>query len=155
MGTRTLKRPGKRPIAAIIALVLLFPAVLVAAGCDSNTPEGAVEKMLGAWEAHDWEAYKSAIVPGQKLSKAKDEIAKQEFEGQKLKFEGIKTKTQIDSKDKNKAAVTLTDGKITVTAKVLGKQKTETQDFAKMDPKARPVYDVSRINGVWYVDMML
>ncbi|MHB8895984.1 MAG: hypothetical protein ACYC99_12530 [Candidatus Geothermincolia bacterium] len=155
MGKKSIRRPAVWVVALLMAVLVAAP-VLLASGCGSgNTPEGAVQKLLSAWQALDWQGYKNAIAPGQKLTKDQEEIAKQKFKGIKVKYENIKTQTQIDPKDKNKATVTLVSGKATYTADILGKQKTETQDIARMDPKARPVYDVVKINGVWYVDTTL
>lgn len=155
MGTKTIRRPLAGTISLVLAALIAATALFALAGCASNTPEGAVQKLLSAWQALDWQAYKTAVTPGQKLTKDQEELAKQKFQQVKVKFQDVKTQTQVDPKDKNKATVTLVSGKATYTADILGKQKTEVQDIAKQDPKVRSVYDVVKINGVWYVDTTL
>lgn len=155
MGANGIRRPRVRITCVLFAALVMVAALLAGAGCGGSTPESAVQKLLSAWQSLDWEAYKSAVTPGQKLTKDQEELAKQKFKQIKVKFDDIKTETKYDPKDKNKATVTLVGGKATYTADILGKQRTETQDIAKQDPKTRSVYDVVKINGVWYVDTTL
>jgi hypothetical protein len=155
MGTSSIRRPAAGIIALSCALLLAVPLLLAVAGCGGSTPQSAVQNFLSAWQSLDWQAYKNAIAPGQKLTKDQEELAKQKFQQIKVKFQDLKMQTQNDPKDKNKATVTLTGGKATYTADILGKQRTETQDISKEDPKTRPVFDAVKINGVWYVDTTL
>lgn len=134
--------------------MLAAPAML--AGCGGSSPEGAVNKYLGAWQAMDWNAYKASVLPGNaKLTRDQEELAKQKFEQIKVKLDGIKMKTEYDKKDKNKAVVNLTDGTITYKATILGKPKEEPQPISKMPKESRPAFDVVKVNGIWYVDMKL
>jgi len=142
-------------MALALAILIVIPLVLLLSGCGGDTPQGAVQKFFSSWQAGDWNAYKQAVIPGQNLTKDQEELAKQKFNQIKVKFQDLKTEVKTDPKDKNKATVSLTGGKITYTADILGKQQSETQDIAKMDPKDRPFYDVVKINGVWYVDYKL
>jgi hypothetical protein len=89
------------------------------------------------------------------LTKDQEELAKQKFQQIKVKFQDVKMQTKFDPKDKNKATVSLVSGKITDTADILGKQRTDTVDISKMDPNSRPVYDAVQVNGVWYVNTSL
>lgn len=155
MSTSGLRKTTAFTISILFALLVVVPCLLGAAGCGSDSPQSAVQRFLSAWQALDWQSYKKAIVPGQKLTKDQEELAKQKFQQVKVKFQDIKTVTKIDPKDKNKATVTLVSGKITDTADILGKQRTDTIDIAKMDPNTRPVYDAVQVNGVWYVNTSL
>jgi hypothetical protein len=103
----------------------------------------------------DWNAYKQAVVPRERnLEKGLDELAKQKFQQVRVKFDGIKMKTVYDEKDKNKAAVVLDGGKMTINAKILGENKTETRDVLKM-PKEERTFETLKIDGVWYVNIKL
>ena len=144
----------RKAVLAVLAVLLVAP--FLAAGCAENTPEGALNKYLGAWQDSDWKAFKESVAPEKrKLNKVQDELARQKFQQVKVKLDGIKMVTAYDKKDKNRAVVTLNDGRITYTAKVLGENKTETQDIGKMPEKERPYFGVVRVDGTWYVDMDL
>ena len=134
-----------------VASILIAP--MLAAGCGSNTPGGAVNKYFSAWQSGDWESFKAAVVH-QDLTKEQEALAKQKFEQTKVKFEGTKMTTEYNQKDKNKARVMVTDGTVTYTAKILGKPETETREFKKLEKEQR-TYDIVKVNGVWYVDTKL
>jgi hypothetical protein len=155
MKTSSLRRHTAVTISLMLALLVVVPCLLAAAGCGGDSPQSAVQRFLSAWQALDWNAYKNVVAPGQKLTKDQEELAKQKFQQIKVKFQDIKLETKIDPKDKNKATVTLVSGKITDTADILGKQRTDTVDVAKMDANSRPVYDAVQVNGVWYVNTSL
>ena len=72
----------------------------------------------------------------------------------KVKYQDIETETKYDKNDKNKAAVVMTDGKVTATAKIGGELQTQTMDIKKLEEPER-TYDTVRINGVWLVDTKL
>jgi hypothetical protein len=130
-------------------------ASVVLAGCGDNTPEGAVGKLMNAWQDMDWQAYKAAVIPAESdLPKDLEELAKQAFQQVRVKFDGIKMKTVYDEKDKNKAAVILDGGKMTINAKILGENKKETRDILKM-PKEERTYETQKVDGVWYVNIKL
>lgn len=144
----------KKTVLAVLAVLLIAPFGL--AGCAEKSPEGALNGYLSAWQDSDWTAFKESVAPQKrKLSEVQEELAKQKFKQVKVKLDGIKMTTEYDKKDRNKAVVTLTDGKITYTAKVLGENKTETQDIGKMPEKERPYFGVVKVDGTWYVDMDL
>jgi hypothetical protein len=127
----------------------------VLTGCGDNSPGGAVGRLLSAWQGMDWNAYKQAVVPAERnLPKDLDELAKQKFRQVRVKLEGIKMKTSYDAKDKNKATVVLDGGKMTIKAKILGEDKTETRDVIKM-PKEERTFETRRVKGVWYVNIKL
>jgi uncharacterized membrane protein YvbJ len=143
-------------VAVILAVGLLVVACATLVGCNSNSPAGAVDKYLSAWQNSDWTAIKASVAPAKRnLTKVQDELAKQKFQQTKVKLDGISTATEYDKNDKNKAVVTLTNGKITYTAEILGKSKTETQDIGKMPVDQRPFFDTVKVNGVWYVNFNL
>lgn len=144
-------------IAVLVILVLALATPLLLTGCESNTPEGAVSKFLGAWQDLNWDAYKKSVAPAnQKLTKEQEELAKKNFEQIKVKLDNIKMSTTYDQQDKNKAKVDLTGGTITYTAKILGEvQTSKPEDIAKMDPSTRPFYNTVKVDGVWYVDQKL
>jgi hypothetical protein len=148
--------PGKRVLILLaLSLVVLMTAPVMLAGCGDNSPEGVVGKLLNAWQGMDWNAYKQAVVPRERnLEKGLDELAKQKFQQVRVKFDGIKMKTVYDEKDKNKAAVVLDGGKMTINAKILGENKTETRDVLKM-PKEERTFETLKIDGVWYVNIKL
>ena len=137
----------------VLVLSLLLALAVLLTGCGSNTPEGAVKKYLGAMQSGDWEAYKAAVVP-QELTKEQEELARGAFKQVKVKVDGLKMETRYDESDKNKAAVILTDGKITYTAKILGETKSDTRDMKKVEKENRTL-DTVRVKDVWYVDTKL
>jgi len=153
MNTRNRNRTARNVVAVVVAILLAVPALLLVAGCGSNTPQGAVQNFFSAWQENNWEAYKKAVNPNQELTKNQEALAKLKFEQIKVKFQDLKMQSKTDAKDPNKATVTLTGGKISYTADILGKQQTDTQDISKQ--KDRPVFDTVKINGVWYVDYPL
>jgi len=141
----------KRALVGLV-LVVIVSISLLGAGCGGNTPEGAAKKFLDAWSSGNWESFKKTVLPEDaKLTKEEDELARQMFEQVKVKFNGIKMKTTYDSKDKNKATVELTGGKIFFTAKISGKVETRSEDIAKMDKSSRPSLACMRRNGTWFV----
>lgn len=110
---------------------------------------------MNAWQDMDWQTYKAAVIPAERdLPKGLEELAKQKFQQVRVKFDGIKMKTVYDEKDKNKAAVVLDGGKMTIKAKILGESKTETRDILKMSKEER-TYETHKVNGVWYVNIKL
>ena len=153
MNTRNRNRTARNVVAVVVALLLAVPALLLVAGCGSNTPQGAVQNFFSAWQENNWEAYKKAVNPNQELTKNQEALAKLKFEQIKVKFQDLKMQSKTDAKDPNKATVTLVGGKIIYTADILGKQQTDTQDISKQ--KDRPVFDAVKINGVWYVEYPL
>lgn len=150
-----VKAAAPRAVLAVLVLALAIPFLLT--GCESNTPEGAVSKFLGAWQDLNWDAYKKSVAPeNQKLTKEQEELAKKNFEQIKVKLDDVKMATTFDEQDKNKAKVDLTAGTITYTAKILGEvQTSEPEDIAKMDPATRPFYNTVNVDGTWYVDQKL
>lgn len=150
-------RARKLVTALVIACMMVLPLVALA-GCSGggNTPEGAVQKFLNAWQSGNWEAFKASVTPAKRnLTKVQETLAKQKFQQVQVKFDGIKMATAVNKDDANKATVTLTNGKVTYTAEILGKKKTDTQDIGKDDPATRPKYDTLKVNGVWLVDTNL
>lgn len=147
--------PGKKGIrfAVILLLSSILIAPLVAAGCGSSgTPEAGAKRYLKAMQDLNWEEYKASHKPGQKLTAEQEELAKQEFEQVKIKCEDFTYKTDYDKKDKNKAVVTVTGGKITYTADILGEEKTETTDIKGMPEEERPSFNMIKVKDIWYVD---
>jgi hypothetical protein len=145
----------RRPAAAavVVALLLGLLSVTVLVGCGKNTPEGAVSKYINALQSGDWEAFKATVV-SQNLSKEQDALAKDKFEQVKIKFEDVELATTYDKSDKNKAVVVMTDGKVTTTAKILGKDQTETVNIKKLDEPSR-TYETVKVKDVWIVDTKL
>jgi hypothetical protein len=150
-GPASLKRSS--PAAFIIALVVSLLAVSMLVSCESNSPEGAVRKYLNAMQSGNWNAFKAAVVK-QNLTEVENALAKTKFEQTKVKYQDIKIETKYDKNDKNKAAVVMTDGKVTITAKIGGEPQTQTMDIKKLEEPER-TYDTVRINGVWLVETKL
>lgn len=153
-------KPGSIVALALAALIAALACSMALAGCGSNTPDGAVRKFLAAWQAGDWNAFKASIAPQRRnLSKDQEDLAKQEFDQIKVKFNDIRSRTVYDPKGKNKATVTLTGGKITITTEVLGQKKTETRDVAPKDKQGKALQEsawpVVKVDEVWYVDTPL
>lgn len=138
---------------AVFVMVTLLVPVLMAGCAGGNSPGGAVDKYFRAWQSGDWNAYKAAVVP-QQLTKDQEALAKEKFQQVKVKVEGLQTSTELDNKDKNKAKVVMTNGKITYTAPILGEKKTDTQDFKTL-PKEQRTLDVVKVKDTWYVDNTL
>jgi hypothetical protein len=144
----------KKSVPVVAAAVLLWLLVVsVLAGCGSNTPQGAVSRYLNTLQSGDWEAFKATVVP-QNFTKEQNALAKDKFEQMKVKFEDVETRTMYDQSDKNKATVVMTGGKVTTTANILGKEKTETVDIKKLDKPGR-TYETVRKDGNWVVDTKL
>lgn len=146
-----------RPAFILLALSLavLLSSLVVLSGCGENSPSGAVGKLLDAWQGMDWNAYKQAVVPSERnLPEDLESLAKQKFEQVQVKLQGVKMSTSYDEKDKNRATVVLDGGKITIRAKILGENKTETREVAKM-PKEERTFEARKVNGVWYVNIKL
>ena len=87
MSARNRRQKGASAVAVAVALTLVVPTLLVLAGCGGNTPEGAVQNFFNAWQSLNWEAYKNAVNPGQKLTKNQEELAKLKFKQIKVKFQ--------------------------------------------------------------------
>lgn len=134
--------------------VLLAICTALLPGCGGNSPEGAVNKYLSSWQALDWKAFESSVAPANRLSGTDEQRAEVYLTQIPVEFKDVKFKTTYDPNDKNKAKVLITGGSVTYKPKVLGEQKTDTKDFAKIAEDAR-TYDTVRINGVWYVDTEL
>ncbi|MFH1151187.1 MAG: hypothetical protein V1748_12010 [Actinomycetota bacterium] len=141
------------PVTAATVLVVVALAASLT-GCGGDSPEGAVNKYLSAWQALDWNAFESSVAPDNRLSGQDEEEAKIYLEQIPVEFKDIKLSTTLDPKDKNKAKVVITGGTVTYKPKIIGKEKTDTKDFSKIAEDAR-TYDVVRINGVWYVNTEL
>lgn len=148
--------PGKpRLILLALTLVVLMTASVALAGCGDSSPEGAVSKLISAWQDMDWDAYKASVVPAERnLSKDQETLAKQKFQQVQLKYDDVEMKTTYDPKDKNKATVVLVGGKITVKAKILGEYKTETKDVRELTDEEK-TYETLKVDGVWYVNIKL
>jgi len=111
MKTRNRRRTATNAVAVAVALLLVMPALLAIAGCGGNTPQGAAQNFFSAWQANNWEAYKKAVNPNQKLTKNQEALAKLKFQQIKVKFQDLKMQSKADAKDPNKAAVTLVGGR--------------------------------------------
>ncbi|MBU4173338.1 MAG: hypothetical protein KKB90_01555 [Actinobacteria bacterium] len=140
----------KKLFTLVLAVALVAPALLV--GCGGSSPEGAVKAYLKAWQELDWEALKASVAPQRReLTKDQEELTKIEFEQVKISMDGLKMQTVYSEEDKKKAAVMLTEGKITYTVNILGEEKTETKDISKLSKEER-TYATIEVDGVWYVD---
>jgi len=148
----TLKKRSLMVAPALALLIAALACSLLLVGCGNSTPDSGMKKFLAAWQAADWEAYKAAVAPADRnLSKDQEDLAKQKFESVKAKFADVQTKTTVDPKDKNKATVGFTGGKITITAPILGENKTQTRNLVDMKWN----WPMVKVNGVWYVDTQL
>lgn len=148
-------KPNRRsmPPAAVLAVVALA-AFSVLCGCRGSSPEAAVEQYFEAWSESDWELYRDSVLVNTKKPAVFDEdTAKQEFERIRLRAEGLEMETAYDKEDGDIAVATLVKGKITLTAKLLGKDKTETLDIATMESEDRPTFKLRKQGGKWYVDV--
>jgi hypothetical protein len=147
-----LEHSGKFVLTLLIAALLAVSALALGCG-GGNTPESAVNQYFDAWQSGDWEAFKDAVVP-QKLTEDQEALAEEKFKQVKVKVDGLKMSTEYDKDDSSKASVVLTDGKITWTAKILGKTQTDVEDIKKEEKEFR-TYNVIKVDGVWYVDTKL
>lgn len=146
---------NRREAVLLLALTLAVGLLLTGpiAGCGGSDPQSAVRSYFSAWQGGDWEAFKQAVAP-QELTEDQEALAKEKFGQVKVKVEGLKMQTTLDTKDKNKAVVVLTDGKITYSARILGKDQTEVQDMKKVEKELR-TFTVIRVDGSWHVDTKL
>lgn len=136
----------------MLVLVVALAAPVLLAGCGGSSPEGAVTEYLKAWQELDWDALKASVAPQRReLTKDQEELTKMEFEQVKTSMDGLKMQTVYSEEDKKKAAVVLTEGKITYTVNILGEEKTETKDISKLSKEER-TYATIEVDGVWYVD---
>jgi len=150
-----MTRKGFRKLLALV-LALAIIAPVTATGCGGSSPEDAVRRYLNAWQDLDWEAFKESVAPQHReLTKEQDELGKMEFEQVKVVFDGLKMKTNYSKDDDKKAAVVLTDGKITITLSVIGEMKTETRNIKDMSEEEERTYPTVEVDGVWYVDKEL
>jgi len=139
-------------------LAVLLSAGILVAGCggEENTPEGAVQKFLQAWADQDWSAYKQAVAPARrKLNEMQEKLALDQFKQMKVSWDDVGMKAVEDKKDPNKATVDLVSGKVTITARIRGKNETNTFDLGKEGKKGKYAFDAVKVNGVWYVDQPL
>jgi len=140
----------KKLFTLVLAVAIVAPTLL--AGCGGSSPEGAVKKYQKAAQESDWEALKASVAPQRReLTKDQEELTKIEFEQVKVVFDGIKMQTVYSEEDEKKAAVVMTDGKITYTVNILGEEKTETKDISKLSKEER-TYATVEVDEVWYVD---
>lgn len=146
-------RRNAAAVAGLLFLAGMLVAGAVLAGCGGSDPESAVRKYFSAWQKSDWGAFKQAVVP-QELTKDQEALAKEKFGQVKVKVDGLKMQTSLDSKSKNRAVVVLTDGKITYSARILGRDQTEVQDMKKVQKEQR-TFTVVNVKGSWYVDTKL
>lgn len=144
---------SRKKTALAMTLIAALTAAALLSGCGGSTPESAVNKYFGAWQSGDWEGFKAAVVP-QELTSEQEALAKEKFGQVKVKVEGLKMKSEYDKEDENRARVVLTDGKITYTARILGEDKTETEDIKSVEEEFR-TYTTVKVDGVWYVDTKL
>ncbi len=139
----------KKLFTLVLAVALVAPLL---AGCGGSSPEGAVKNYQKAAQDLDWEALKASVAPQRReLTKEQEELTKTEFEQVKVLFDGIKMQTVYSEEDEKKAAVVMTEGKITYTVNILGEEKTETKDISKLSKEER-TYATVEVDGVWYVD---
>ncbi|MCG2794575.1 MAG: hypothetical protein L6427_01665 [Actinomycetia bacterium] len=140
----------KKIFTLVLAVALVAPVAL--SGCGGSSPEGAVNSFLKAWQDMNWEAFKASVAPERReLTKEQEELAKQKFEQIQVKTEGLKMQTVYSEEDEKKAAVVLTDGKITFTAMILGEKKTETRNIKDLSKEER-TYATVQVDSTWYVD---
>jgi hypothetical protein len=142
-----------------LAALLLLVAVLVvpfAAGCGgASSPEQAVNDFYEAIEAGDWNAYLNTVLPDnvRRMTQSDADDAKKQFEEADYKYSGLKYKTVYDSKNKEKADVELTAGKITGTNPSTSQKETTTIEEIKKTYDITPSITVQKYKGSWYVDV--
>lgn len=139
---------------AVLILMAAFLAVpFLAAGCGASTPEAAVEEFYGAIESRDWNAYLNSVLPEnvRRMTQSDSIEEKQRFEEADYKYTGLKFKATYDKKNKDRAEVELTDGKISGTNPMTNETETTTIKEIKETYDITPSISVQKFKGSWYV----
>lgn len=130
---------------------MVIPVLLT--GCGPSTPEAAVQDFYKAIDDGNWDAYLGSVLP-ENIRRMTEEDARNEkerFLAGDSTFEELKFKTVYDKKDKNKAEVELTEGKITGTNPMTGEKETTTIAEIKEQYEITPSLGVQKYKGRWYV----
>lgn len=141
-------------VAVAVGLFLAVPVLL--GGCGgASSPEQAVRNFYDAIEARDWNAYLSSIYPEnvRRMTQADMNDEEKKFKEADFKYSGLKFKTVYDKKNKSKAEVELTDGKITGTNPMTNEKETTTIAEIKKNYGITPTINTRKYKGQWYVDV--
>lgn len=114
--------PSRAAAAGFLVLVIFMP--FVAAGCQPDTPEGAVRNFMEAIDTDNWNEFVGSILPNNVRKMTNEDViywrdtALKEA-SQSVQFNQSKLKIKSSPEGKDKANVTVTDGTI-VLVKALG-----------------------------------
>lgn len=154
MGKQWTINPRTRlTIVVALALALLVPALT--AGCGASTPQQAVDNFYKSIQARNWNAYIESVLPNnvRRMTQTDVQDEKKKFEQQNYTYEGLKYKTSYNKKDKNKAEVELTSGKISGTDPTTNQKQSTTIEEIKKSYNITPTISAVKYKGSWYVDV--
>ncbi len=154
MGKQWAINPGTRvTIVIALALALLVPALT--AGCGASTPQQAVDNFYKSIQARNWNDYLGTILPDnvRRMTQTDVQDEKKKFEQQNYAYEGLKYKATYDKKNKNKADVELTAGKISGTDPTTNQKQSTTIEEIKKSYNITPSIAAVKYKGSWYVDV--
>ena len=142
-------------LALVIAFSLFLSLTVFLSGCGASSPEEAVSNFYKAIEDQDWNAYLSSVYPENVRRMTETDTSEQEeqFNETSYKYTGLKFKTTYDKKDKSKASVELTEGKITGTNPMTNEEETTTIAEIKENYGITPTIETRKYKGQWYVDV--
>jgi hypothetical protein len=168
----------------IVAAVCLAAILSVAAsGCGPATPAEATRNFLKSIDTDNWNLFLNSILPNQVRSMTNEDIVywrdtalKQAGESVRFNPGQLGMKQQFIGKDKNKAKVTVVNGKIILVKAQAGADvvldigrkkysykdpstgKTVTQPFTQREDeiaKSLTEYNTNKYKGRWYVNFPL
>jgi len=153
----------KKIYAALVMVIVAAVALAVIAGCGGTTttsttggsnPQTAVNFWLKGQATGNWDTFSSSILPDnlKQLPASSLDQMKQALASSKGKysFSGITMKTDINTKDKTQALVTMTGG--TISAPATTSTPAQNQKVSDLPLIERLIY-CRQYKGHWYVDM--
>jgi hypothetical protein len=142
-------------LTVVLAIALALAVPVLTAGCGASTPQQAVNDFYKSIQARNWNAYLGSVLPDnvRRMTQTDIQDQKKKFLQQNYTYEGLKYKTIIDPKDKNKADVELTSGTISGTDPTTNQKQSTTIEEIKKSYNITPTIKAVRFRGNWYVDL--
>ncbi|MBN1289664.1 MAG: DUF4878 domain-containing protein [Actinobacteria bacterium] len=142
----------------IIGLLMASVVLSVfASGCAPDTPEAAAQSFFNAVESGDFGAFLDSVAPERVRRMSAEEKTMQEelLKSGESKYEGLKFEAKIDRKDKNKAVVTITAGKMTQKNPMTGEEQVVEFDKYEEEFGEPATLDAVKYKNRWYMDIPL
>ncbi|MBN2167676.1 MAG: DUF4878 domain-containing protein [Actinobacteria bacterium] len=139
---------------------LLMAAVVLAvfaAGCAPNTPETAAQSFFNAIESGNFNAFLDSVNPERvrRMSGEEKTMQKELIKSGDAQYKGLTFEAKIDRKDKNKAVVTITGGKMTQKNPMTGEEQTIEFDKYAEEYGEPATLDAVKYKNRWYIDIPL